>query len=126
MNVVDSSAWLAYFAGDANADTFAEPIGNTAELLVPSITITEVFKSVYHQRGEDVALEIIAHMQQGRVVPPDSALATDAAQVGVDYNLPLADSIVYATARRLDALLWTQNANFEAMDGVNYFKETRK
>jgi len=60
MNVVDSSAWLSYFAGDANAASFSRPIENIDQLIVPSITITEVFKSVFRQRGEDLALECIA------------------------------------------------------------------
>lgn len=126
MNVIDSSAWLSYFAGDDNANTFSKPIGKPAELLIPSITITEVFNSVYRQCGEDLALEIIAHMKQGQVVPLDSALATDAGQYGIDYKLPLADSIIYATARKFDALLWTQDADFKALDGVNYFSKAKK
>ena len=66
MNVVDSSAWLSYFAGDANAEVFSNPIENIEELLVPSITITEVFKFVLRQHGEDMALEVIAHMSKER------------------------------------------------------------
>ncbi len=91
MNVVDSSAWLSYFAGDANAKIFATPIENIEKLIVPSITITEVFKFVLRQRSEDMALEVIAHMEQGEVVSLDSSLAIDAAKYGVDYKLPLAD-----------------------------------
>ncbi len=68
MNVIDSSAWLSYFAGDANADIFSTPIENIDELMVPSITITEVFKTILRQRGENMALEAIAHMQQGKVI----------------------------------------------------------
>jgi predicted nucleic acid-binding protein len=121
MNVVDSSAWLSYFAGDANAEVFSTPIENIDELIVPSITLTEVFKSILRQRGEDMALEAIAHMEQGKVIPLDGALAIDAAQLGVDYKLPLADSIIYATARKLDALLWTQDSDFKSLEGVKYY-----
>lgn len=121
MNVVDSSAWLSYFAGDANADKFSKPIENIQTLIVPSIAITEVFKCVLRQFGEDMALECIAHMEQGKVVSLDSSLAIDAAHYGVQYQLPLADSIVYATAQKFNAIVWTQNCDFSSLSGVKYF-----
>jgi toxin FitB len=91
LNIVDSSAWLAYFAGDSNSEYFAEPIENTAELLVSSITLAEVFKIILRQRDEDVALTAIAQMEQGRVITLDSCLAIDAAYYGIKHKLPLAD-----------------------------------
>lgn len=120
MNVVDSSAWLSYFAGDANAPVFAGPVEQISQLLVPSITITEVFKNVLRQRGEEAALVVVAHMEQGRVVPLDSELAMDAAKFGVLYKLPLADSITFATAHKYGATLWTQDNDFEGLLNVKY------
>ncbi len=125
MNVVDSSAWLSYFSGDTNAKVFSRPIENIDKLIVPSITITEVFKCILRQRGEDMALEAIAHMEQGKVVPLDSSLAIDAAQYGVDHKLPLADSIIYATARKYDALIWTQDIDFKLLGGVKYYSKRK-
>ncbi len=123
MNVVDSSAWLSYFAGDSNADKFARSIEDTADLLVPGITLTEVFKCVARQISESEALQVTAHMQQGRVIPLDSSLAIDAAVYGLKYKLPLADSIIYATARKFDAVVWTQDADFENLPGVKFFPQ---
>lgn len=120
MNVVDSSAWLSYFAGDGNAATFAKPIEKLSELLVPSITITEVFKNVLRQRGEEAALIVTAHMKQGKVIPLDSELAMDAAKFGVLHKLPLADSIIFATAQKYAATIWTQDNDFEGLAGVRY------
>jgi predicted nucleic acid-binding protein len=125
MNVVDSSAWLSYFAGDKNAGAFARPIEALDELLVPSITITEVFKCIMRQRDEDVALEAIAHMEQGKVVPLDSALAIDAAVYGLNNKLPLADSIIYATAKKFGAVIWTQDADFKALSDVKYYTKVK-
>lgn len=125
MNVVDSSAWLSYFAGDENATSFSVPIENLSKLLVPSITITEIFKNILRQRGESAALEAIAHMEQGRVIPLDSALAIDAATFGVQYKLPLADSIIFATAQKYNAKLWTQDNDFEGLQGVEYFRKVK-
>jgi predicted nucleic acid-binding protein len=123
MNVVDSSAWLSYFAGDANATVFATPIEDIEKLIVPSITITEVFKYILRQRNEGVALEAIAHMEQGSVVSLDSSLAIDAARYGIDYKLPLADSIIYATGQKFNALIWTQDIDFETLKGVKYYSK---
>jgi toxin FitB len=120
LNIVDSSAWLSYFADDGNAQYFAEPIENTASLIVPSITLTEVFKIILRQRDEDVALAAIAQMEQGQVIVLDRQLAIDAAYYGVKYKLPLADSIIYATATKYDAIIWTQDDDFESLDRVRY------
>jgi len=121
MNVVDSSAWLSYFAGDNNANIFAVPIEDIERLLVPSVTITEVFKSILRQRDEDVALEAIVHMEQGQVISLDGHIAVNAAYYGNRYKLPLADSIIYATAQEFDALIWTQDADFENLKNVKFF-----
>ncbi len=125
MNVVDSSAWLEYFADGPNATVFAPPIQATAELVVPSITLLEVFKRVYQQRGEGPALQAIALMQQGRVIDLDAPLALAAAKLGADSKLPLADSVVLATARQLEATLWTQDSDFEGLEGVRYRAKPR-
>ena len=125
MNIVDSSAWLSYFSGDANAALFSNPIEDIEKLLVPSIIITEVFKCILRQRGEDMALEAIAHIEQGKVISLDSVLAIDAAQYGIDLKLPLADSIIYATAQKFNALLWTQDIDFKSLKGVKYFSKKK-
>ena len=120
MNVVDSSAWLEYVANGPNAGAFASAIQATEELVVPSITLLEVFKRVYQQRGEGPALQAVALMQQGAVVDLDAPLALTAAKISADGKLALADSVVLATARRFDAILWTQDADFEGLPGVRY------
>jgi toxin FitB len=121
VNVVDSSAWLAYFADEPNAQHFANAIEAPDSLIVPSITLLEVFKKVAQQRGEGVALQYVAVMQQGCVVALDAALALLAASLGARHKLPLADSIIYATAKRGEALVWTQDADFEGLENVRFF-----
>ncbi|MGE0798989.1 MAG: type II toxin-antitoxin system VapC family toxin [Lautropia sp.] len=120
MNVVDSSAWLEYFADGPNADAFAAAIEVPEKLLVPSITLLEVFKRVVQQRDEGAALQCVAVMQQGAVVGLDAALALRAAALGLRHKLPLADSIVYATAQAASAIVWTQDADFEDLPGVQF------
>lgn len=125
MNVVDSSAWLAWFANDAGARSFENPIEDTKSLLVPSICLAEVFKIVARQRGEGDALQAIAVMHQGEVISLDSDLAISAAVLGLKHKLPLADSIVYATAQSRGATLWTQDEHFEDLPQVRFFRKSR-
>ena len=122
MNVVDSSAWLEYFANGPHASFFAKPIEQIETLIVPSLSVFEVFKRVLQQRDENDALQAVAVMQQGAVVDLDASLAIDAARLSVEHKLPLADSVILATARRYDATLWTQDADFKGLEKVHYRK----
>ncbi len=113
MNVVDSSGWLEYFAEGPNAEFFAGPIETV-------ISLYEVFKRVLQQRNEGAALQAVALMQQGRVLDLSAALALSAARLSLDHRLPMADSLMLATARAFDATLWTQDGDFEGIAGVRY------
>jgi predicted nucleic acid-binding protein len=120
MNVVDSSGWLEYFADGPNADFFAPAIEATSELIVPAISVYEVFKRVLQQRSESEALQAVAVMMRGRGVDLDAGLALTAARISTQHRLAMADSIIAATARVYDATLWTQDEHFEHLDGVQY------
>jgi toxin FitB len=122
MNVVDSSAWLEYFANGPNAAFFAPAVEKTSDLLVPSLTLYEVFKRVLQQRDEGHALQAVAVMEQGSIIDLDAPLALVAARTSIEHRLPLADSVVLATARTHDAVLWTQDADFKGLAGVEYRK----
>ncbi len=120
MNVVDSSGWLEYFADGPNADFFAGAIENTQELVVPSISVYEVFKRVLQQRDEEAALQVVALMAQGQVVDLDQTLALSAAKISSDLKIPMADSIILATARAHKAILWTQDIDLAGIENVRY------
>ena len=120
MNVVDSSGWLEYFADGPAASAFAPVIGKVDELVVPTISLYEVFKRVSLQRGEGQALMAVAFMQQGRVSDLDEAIALSAARISAEAKLPMADSVILATARAFSATLWTQDVDFAGMKGVQY------
>jgi toxin FitB len=117
-HVVDSSGWLEYFADTERANFFAPAIENTEQLIVPVVTLYEVFKKVLRERGENEALQVASVMQAGRVVDVDASLALDAAR----YALPLADSLIYATALRHQATLWTQDAHFKGLPDVRFLE----
>ena len=120
MNVVDSSGWLEYFTAGPNADFFASPLENTGSLVVPSLTIFEVHKKLLVLGREAEATKVAAAMMQGQVVDLDAGLSLRAAMLSHELKLPLADSVILATARAAGAVLWTQDADFEGLPGVEY------
>ena len=121
MNIIDSSGWLEYFSDGPNAKHYLPPLNDTSSLIVPVITIYEVFKVVLRESAENEALQAIAAMQKGKIIDLDANLAMDASKLSLQYNLPLADSIILATARAYDCVIWTQDSDFQDIEGVNYF-----
>lgn len=120
-NIVDSSGWLEYFADSKNAKNFAKPIEDVKNLIVPVMSIYEVFKKVVMEKDEATALKVIAHMKQGTVIDLDFQLSLLAARYSQQYKLPMADSIIYATALFTQSCLWTQDSDFKGLAAVKYF-----
>jgi predicted nucleic acid-binding protein len=125
MNLVDSSCWLEYFADSPGAERYYRAVKDTSNLLVPSITIYEVHKRALQTRGQQVAFADTAYMHQGLVVDLDAEIAVASAVISHELKLPLADSVILATARMFDAILWTQDEHFKGMDGVKYFEKSK-
>ncbi len=123
MNIVDSCGWLEYFADGSNADFFAPSIEDISSLIIPSICLYEVFKRIYQQRNEGDALQAIAIMTQGKLIELDTTLTLNAAKLSLEHGLPMADSIILATARAYNALLWTQDSDFKNIEDVRYIEK---
>ena len=123
MNVIDSCGWLEYFADGPNAGFFAPAIEDVDALIVPMISICEVFRRVLQQRGEGDALQAVAILAQGQIIELDTTLAMEAARISVEEKLPMAGSIMLATAQTYDATLWTQDADFRGKQGVEYVEK---
>ena len=123
MNIVDSSCWLEYFAGTGVGEQISSVIEDFVNLIVPSITIYEVFKKLLVELDEDRAIFAVAHMKQGKVISLDSDMAIYSAKIGREYKLAMADSIIYATNKKFNAILWTQDKHFKALDSVQYFEK---
>ena len=119
-NTVDSSAWVEYFIDGPNAAFFASAIENTSSLVVPSISLHEVFRKTLQDQSEGSALRAIAQMKQGNVRDLDEEVALNAARISFQMNLPMVESIILATARANNARLWTQDERFRGIEGVNY------
>ena len=123
MNIVDSSGWLEYFAAGENASFFAPIVEDTGQLIVPVICIYEVFKRLITQRGENTALVHIGDMHQGQIADLTDVIALQAAKISTDHKLAMADSIILATAHAYNATLWTQDADFDSISGVQYIEK---
>ena len=121
MNIVDSSGWLAYFADEPNAKHFLTPLKDTESLVVPTITIYEVFKVVLRESSENEALQAVAAMQKGTVADLTTKLAIAASKLSLQRRLPMADSIILATSQEFSAKIWTQDSDFKNISGVKYF-----
>lgn len=121
MNIVDSSGWLEYFSNGPSAKHFLTPLKDTASLVVPVITIYEVFKVVLREQGENEALQAVAAMQKGTVCDLTINLALSASKLSLQHALPMADSIILATAQFYDATTWTQDVDFKDLPKVKYF-----
>lgn len=126
MNIVDSSGWLSYFADEPNARHFLAPLNDSALLVVPTITIYEVFKVILRESSENEALQAVVAMQKGRLVELNASLAIAASKLSIEYSLPMADSIILATAQEYKAIIWTQDADFQKMGSVRYFPRKSK
>jgi toxin FitB len=121
MNIVDSSGWLAYFADEPHAERFEKLVIDPDSLITPTIILYEVFKVVLRESGENEALQTIAAMKKGKVVDLTVSIALAASKLSLEYELPMADSIILATAKQFDAVVWTLDSHFKNIKGVKYF-----
>lgn len=122
--VVDSSGWIEVFTDGPQADHFLALMADAGSLVVPAITIYEVFKWVLREHGEAQAVQAAAAMQAGQVVDLDSRLALAAAQLSHALSLPMADSIILATARDRQARLHTMDSDFRGIADVEWLEST--
>ena len=123
MNIVDSSGWLAYFADEHNAKNFVTPLSDSNSLVVPTVTIYEVFKVILRESSENDALQAIVAMQKGVVVDLTPSLAIAASKLSLEHNLPMVDSVILAIAKEFNAILWTQDSHLKNISHVKYFSK---
>lgn len=121
MNIVDSSGWLAYFADEPNARHFLAPLSDSNSLVVPTVTIYEVCKVIMRESSENETLQVVVAMQKGKVVDLTAPLAIAASRLSLEHQIPMADSIILATAQAFKAVVWTQDSDFENIKNVRYF-----
>lgn len=125
MIVIDSSGWLEYFIAGPNSKFFAAPIKNDPKIIVPTIVIYELWKKISREKGENKAIEVVAQLKRYESVPLDESLSISAAKISSQYKIAMADSIIYATAQKYNATLWTQDSDFKDFENVKYIEKAR-
>jgi predicted nucleic acid-binding protein len=125
MNLVDSSGWLEFFADGPNASFFYTPLKNVDELIVPTISIYEVFKTVLRQRDESAGLQAVALMKQGQIIDLATDISMKAAKLSLEHKIPMADSIILATGRLYQATVWTQDVDFKGLKDVKFIRKKK-
>ena len=124
LKVVDSSGWIEYFADGPNASFFEAAIQEADSLVIPAITLYEVFKRLLRESdGESLGLRVVAAMQRGKVVELDAELALEAARIAYERKMPMADSVILATAYQHGATVLTQDSDFEGIPAVKYVEK---
>jgi predicted nucleic acid-binding protein len=124
MNIVDSSCWIEYLMGTEIGVNVVPIIENPNELVVPTITLYEVYKKLLAEKGEDYALNVVLYMQTGRVIELNAGLSLAAALVNRKHKLPMADSIIYATALHYSATIYSCYKHFEGLPQIRYFPKS--
>lgn len=125
MILVDSSGWLAYFTDGANSDFFAKAILGTEEIVIPTIVFYEIFKKTLSDKGEESALQTIGQLHKYKIVDLDEDLSLSAARISNEHKIPMADSIIYATAKKFGATIWTQDEDFKDLPNVKYVRRKK-
>ena len=124
MNVVDSSCWLEYLMDTETGAAVAATIESPGELIVPTITLYEIYKKLLAEKGEEYALDVVSYMRTGIVIELDAGLSLSAAQISRKYKLPMADSIIYATSLYHSAVIFSCDKHFQDIPDVRYFPKT--
>ena len=123
MNIVDSSGWMAYFINEESAEIYAPIIQDTANLLVSSISLYEVYKKLTTKIDERLAMDGIVLMKQANVISVTEEIALNAAKLSIEKKIPMADSIIYTTGILNDATIWTQDYDFINLPNVKFIKK---
>lgn len=125
MILVDSCGWLEYFADSINAENFAPAIQNHDLCIISVISLFEVYRVLYRQVSEAVALSAVAHMQQFKVINMNSDIALAAGVLSLEHKLPFADAVILATSQICGAELYTQDNHFQHIQNVRYFEKRK-
>lgn len=120
MNVVDSSGWIEYFQDTPRADLFAAAIEDRSRLLVPTISLFEVHRVLSRALPAEVVETCLDVMRRGRVLDLTDRRAIAASEAATRHGLALADAAIYSMALDHGATLWTQDADYQGLPGVNY------
>ncbi|MDP3284563.1 MAG: type II toxin-antitoxin system VapC family toxin [Desulfobacterales bacterium] len=121
MNVVDSSGWIEFFLAGSNGPIFKPVIEQRDRLLVPTIAVFEVHKILSRSLPHELVDRCLDVMRLGRVLDFTDSRAVAASKVSRQHRLALADSAMYSMAMEYGATFWTQDSDYDGLEGVRFF-----
>ena len=123
MKVIDSSGWIEFFSDGLLADIYSKHLENPSRVIVPAITLYEVYKKIRSEKGEALALAASHAMSRCRFAPLTDDIAMASADTSIQYKLAMADAIIYTTAQFFKAELITSDADLRNLPQVTYLKK---
>jgi predicted nucleic acid-binding protein len=123
MKLVDTCGWIEWLTNGKLASSFEIYLSHTKELIVPTIIQYELYKWICREKNSTLALEVIGLTENGLIVPLDSNLSLYAADLSKEYNLAMADAIIYATSKIHHAELITADAHFKSLPNIKFFEK---
>jgi predicted nucleic acid-binding protein len=118
MKVVDSSAWIEYFADAPLAAAFEPHLHDPDCVVTPTVVLYEVYRWARRECTDEEAMLMVGQLEQTTLTSLDGALAVVAAELSADHGLAAADAVVYATARISGYELVTADADFRGLKDV--------
>ena len=122
MTLVDSFGWIEYLAEGRLAGRYEEYLSNLAEVVTPTIVLYEVYKKLRRECKEEEALLVVAQIMKTKVVSLTEEISLLAAEVSLKQALPVADSVVYATALKEACPVVTSDPHFKGLEDVIYLE----
>jgi predicted nucleic acid-binding protein len=118
MIIIDSCGWIEFLVDGENAAEYEQYFQDSESIATPTIVIYEVYKKVLRERGEESAVIVAAQMDNTRVIELSERLSLLAAKLSIAHRLPMADAIVYATAKASECQVVTSDKHFVDLDDV--------
>ncbi len=122
MIIMDSYGWIEYFAGGPLSDKYQKYLADPKNIITPVIVVYEVYKKIKRERGEKAALETLTHITRTNIVPLDETLAVKATDISLDFRLPMADAIVYASGVIKNCKIVTSDPHFKGLPKVIFIE----
>ncbi len=123
MIVIDTSGWLEYFTGGPNSNIFSTAIKNNPKIIIPTIILYDLWKKISREKGEDKVIEVVAQLKRFDIISLDESLSISVAKISNEFKIPMADSIIYGTAKKYNATLWAQDPDFKDFENVKYIEK---
>jgi predicted nucleic acid-binding protein len=124
MRVIDTSIWIELLTRGKLLAEARSAVDRLDDCYVPAMVRYELAKWSLRVLSEDAANSVLSLLTECNSLDMDAIVAEEAAQLSSRHKLHATDAIIYATARLHDAPLFTCDAHFKGLPGVEYFEKS--